>query len=397
MAPVGSAGSKNAYDVATGYIDRNAADIKMGGDTLGLAMEDWVPDDVNCANFVSGCLIAAGQLQMGQGNATARTLADSLGEPQWSSKSLDFSDAEEGDVVLMKTGSQHHIVLFAGRADDGSPLFIGSNNVNGDGSQRITVGGQNPGEFLKVLHFNGGADNTVESAHAAKGTVGGQGSGAVSGHEGSAGVGEVSRPDYNAPDGFQSAATPRGGPVINPGNHNAVIHRDMLEDWLNKALWDQLAKDKSKWEALRKSVSESPNFKQWAANHGISEPTDEALREFFIAQLSDAMNAAGGDPKLGEEIAKKLASDYLEELPATPAAAAGAVEGAAGTTAAPVAPADESGATGGETTGGDAGTTASASASVEDVESSESDDAGFLEAPFATTSLSDLFAQPIPG
>jgi hypothetical protein len=47
-----------------------------------------------------------------------------------------------GDVVCFNVpgeGSYSHTEMFAGW-DHGRPLFIGSNNVNPDGSQRISIG-----------------------------------------------------------------------------------------------------------------------------------------------------------------------------------------------------------------------------------------------------------------
>ena len=44
------------------------------------------------------------------------------------------------DVVLMQRDGQSHVVLFSG-FENGQPRFIGSNNVNPDGSQRISWGG----------------------------------------------------------------------------------------------------------------------------------------------------------------------------------------------------------------------------------------------------------------
>ena len=59
-------------------------------------------------------------------------------DKDWSRTSL--AHAKPGDVVCFDVpGEGHfaHTVLFAGWKN-GSPQFIGSNNVNADGSQRIT-------------------------------------------------------------------------------------------------------------------------------------------------------------------------------------------------------------------------------------------------------------------
>ena len=44
--------------------------------------------------------------------------------------------------------------MFAGFGSDGRPRFIGSNNANADGSQRITENAMNY-PVTAVFHFNG--------------------------------------------------------------------------------------------------------------------------------------------------------------------------------------------------------------------------------------------------
>ena len=55
---------------------------------------------------------------------------------------VSLADAKPGDVVSMKTPGGQHVVMFAGWKD-GKPQFIGSNNVNSDGSQRISMTSMN--------------------------------------------------------------------------------------------------------------------------------------------------------------------------------------------------------------------------------------------------------------
>lgn len=99
-------------------------------------MQDWVPNNVNCANFVSGTLIASGQIRANQGSAGVYALMGNLDrDPNF--RRVSLSQARPGDVVSMRTPGGQHVVLFAGWKD-GRPLFIGSNNVNPDGSQRIS-------------------------------------------------------------------------------------------------------------------------------------------------------------------------------------------------------------------------------------------------------------------
>ncbi|MCE7031096.1 LysM peptidoglycan-binding domain-containing protein [Lysobacter sp. GX 14042] len=141
--PVGStgpvaAGSGNGADaaaIAEGLLGRNASELKHSGD---IPMESWVPNNVNCANFVSGVLQKAGMIDSGQASASVDVLASNLKGAGWQTTSL--ANAKPGDVVLMQKNGQSHVVLFHG-FENGQPKFIGSNNVNADGSQRVSWGG----------------------------------------------------------------------------------------------------------------------------------------------------------------------------------------------------------------------------------------------------------------
>ncbi|NYZ61624.1 C40 family peptidase [Luteimonas deserti] len=128
-------GGTHAAAIAEQFLGRNAGELKHSGE---LPMESWVPNNVNCANFVSACLRQAGLIEPGQASASVDQLARNLKGDGWSTVSLQ--DARPGDVVLMQRNGQSHVVLFAG-FENGRPQFIGSNNVNADGSQRISWGG----------------------------------------------------------------------------------------------------------------------------------------------------------------------------------------------------------------------------------------------------------------
>jgi LysM repeat protein len=131
-------GTSSAYEIAKDFIGWNASRLKVAGNAVGTAMFDWVPNNVNCANFVSGVLVAAGQLKRSQVDASVTGLMETLDrDPQFHRVSL--RDARPGDVVSMKTRRGHHVVFFAGWRD-GRPLFIGSNNVNADGTQKVSWG-----------------------------------------------------------------------------------------------------------------------------------------------------------------------------------------------------------------------------------------------------------------
>jgi hypothetical protein len=151
--PRGAAGGgKAAFDVAMAHLGKNAAQIKVAGDALGRAMHDGVPNNVNCANFVSGCLEAAGLLPKSKhSNSVVGLQANLDRDPRF--KRVSLKDARPGDVVSMKTPGGHHVVMFAGWKN-GKPTFIGSNNANADGSQRVTIGQMNY-HILSVHQYRG--------------------------------------------------------------------------------------------------------------------------------------------------------------------------------------------------------------------------------------------------
>lgn len=128
----------NPAKIAEQFLGRNAGDLKGSGELP--AMQSWVPNNVNCANFVSGCLESAGLIDKGQASASVAGLTANLEADGW--KSVPLSEAKPGDVVISNGGG--HVVLYAG---DGQ--FIGSNNVNPDGSQKVSMGGG--GGLVKIL------------------------------------------------------------------------------------------------------------------------------------------------------------------------------------------------------------------------------------------------------
>jgi LysM repeat protein len=145
-APTGATGGTRGpggspFDIAQAQLGKNAGSLKLEKSGVGADMEDWVPNDVNCANFVSACLEQAGQISNGQHNNSVMGLQSNLDrDPHF--KRVSLADAKPGDVVSMKVGSGQHVVMFAGMKN-GKPQFIGSNNVNSDGSQRISVSSMN--------------------------------------------------------------------------------------------------------------------------------------------------------------------------------------------------------------------------------------------------------------
>lgn len=136
---VGPGGSP--FEIAKSHLGKNAGSLKLERQGVGSDMEDWVPNNVNCANFVSACLEQAGQIRDGQHNNSVYGLQGNLDrDPNF--RRVSLADAKPGDVVCMKTNGGQHVVMFAGMKN-GKPQFIGSNNVNADGSQRITISGMN--------------------------------------------------------------------------------------------------------------------------------------------------------------------------------------------------------------------------------------------------------------
>jgi LysM repeat protein len=131
----------NPFEIAQQHLGKNAGSLKLEKNGVGSDMEDWVPNNVNCANFVSACLEQAGQIKNGQHHNAVMGLQANLDrDPNF--KRVNLQDAKPGDVVSMKTPGGQHVVMFAGWKN-GKPQFIGSNNVNSDGSQKITISSMN--------------------------------------------------------------------------------------------------------------------------------------------------------------------------------------------------------------------------------------------------------------
>jgi len=138
----GTRGPKGSpFEIASQHLGKNAGSLKLEKNGVGADMEDWVPNNVNCANFVSAVLEQAGQISDSQHDNSVMGLMAKLDrDPNF--KRIDLKDAKPGDVVSMKANGGQHVVMFAGWKD-GKPTFIGSNNVNPDGSQRVTISSMN--------------------------------------------------------------------------------------------------------------------------------------------------------------------------------------------------------------------------------------------------------------
>jgi LysM repeat protein len=123
-------GNGNVVGIAEKFLGRNASDLKRSGE---LPMESWVPNNVNCANFVTAVLQKAGMINW-HDNTVAGT-ASRLKAQGW--KVVPASQAKPGDVCILNYGG--HVELVASN-NNGQIKLIGSNNTNADGSQRVGYG-----------------------------------------------------------------------------------------------------------------------------------------------------------------------------------------------------------------------------------------------------------------
>jgi LysM repeat protein len=144
--------ASSAFNIAKAQLGKNAGSLKLENSALGRAMENWVPNNVNCASFVAGCLEAAGQIGHNDYSASCMTLQAKL-DRNSNFQRVSLANASPGDCVTFKTSGGHHTVMFAGWSN-GKPQFIGSNNVNADGTQKITMGNMNY-QLLSVHHYKG--------------------------------------------------------------------------------------------------------------------------------------------------------------------------------------------------------------------------------------------------
>ena len=158
-------------ELARSVLGQNAHDLKLANNTtLGAAMQDWVGDKVNCANFVSGLLISTGQIPQSEGNASVTGLVSNLQrDPNFQRTTLE--QAQPGDVVAFEYTNRdgtlgHHVMVYEGRDANGQPKFLGSNNRNADGTQRISemTGVPSGWRTLAVEHYRGPNNATTPTA-----------------------------------------------------------------------------------------------------------------------------------------------------------------------------------------------------------------------------------------
>ncbi len=133
-----SARGQQVADLARSFLGRNASELKRSG---ALPMNPNVPSNVCCANFVSAVLQKAGlinfhtDLVTGSNSGVPNALGTMLKARGW--KVVPASQARPGDVAIVNNG--RHVELVSSN-QNGKITLIGSNNVNADGSQRISYG-----------------------------------------------------------------------------------------------------------------------------------------------------------------------------------------------------------------------------------------------------------------
>ncbi|EFV12230.1 WXG100 family type VII secretion target [Segniliparus rugosus] len=121
-------GKGNGADVAKQFLGENAEDLKRSGK---LPMDSSIPSDICCANFVSASLQKAGLIDF-HTNSVA-DLHDRLVAKGWTVT----SNPSPGAVAIIN-GSEHTELVASNSG--GKIGLIGSNNVNADGSQKISYG-----------------------------------------------------------------------------------------------------------------------------------------------------------------------------------------------------------------------------------------------------------------
>jgi LysM repeat protein len=125
-------GTGNVAEIAAKYLGQNASSLK-GNTGDNLPMNANVPSNVCCANFVSAVLTEAGQLPGNLHTDSVAQLNSTLRSRGWTP--VPASEAKPGDVVIIQGGGVSHTEIVSGPGQ-----MIGSNNVNADGTQRISHG-----------------------------------------------------------------------------------------------------------------------------------------------------------------------------------------------------------------------------------------------------------------
>lgn len=144
-------GGKKALALAHSLLGQNVEHLKYHGPLKGL-LDTWVSNHVCCANFVSAVYQKVGIFTKGMHEDAVVNLASELRHSK-QFQAVSLAHAKPGDIVCFTTPGGHHTELFNGW-DHGRPTFIGSNNVNADGSQRISVS-HTRYPIIGVFHYKG--------------------------------------------------------------------------------------------------------------------------------------------------------------------------------------------------------------------------------------------------
>jgi hypothetical protein len=144
-----------ALHIAQSVLGRNIQSLKFHGPIAGL-LDKNVSDKDCCANFVSACLEKAHLIKPREHRDAVRDLGKELKHDRRWEAVRSLRHAKPGDVVCFNVpgeGPMSHVEMFVGWRH-GQPVFIGSNNVNRDGSQRISEGTVHY-PIAEILHYRG--------------------------------------------------------------------------------------------------------------------------------------------------------------------------------------------------------------------------------------------------
>ncbi|MBA2934181.1 LysM peptidoglycan-binding domain-containing protein [Sphingomonas sp. CGMCC 1.13654] len=125
------AGDGSVADIARSYLGQNASSLKTNGND-NLPMDPNCPSTECCANFVSAVLVQSGELPSNLHTDSVEQLKETLQSRGWTA--VPASEAKAGDVVIMQGGGISHTEIVAGPGQ-----MIGSNNINADGTQKVST------------------------------------------------------------------------------------------------------------------------------------------------------------------------------------------------------------------------------------------------------------------
>lgn len=125
------AGDGSVADIARSYLGQNASSLKTNSND-NLPMDPNCPSTECCANFVSAVLVQSGELPANLHTDSVAQLKDTLQSRGWTA--VPASEAKPGDVVIMQGGGISHTEIVSGQGQ-----MIGSNNINADGTQKVST------------------------------------------------------------------------------------------------------------------------------------------------------------------------------------------------------------------------------------------------------------------